>query len=139
MNRTLFLILSLIAVCNISSTCKKNKSNCHRYYTVKNNSNKAIYFIWNIDSAISLLNYPPGVSPAEYKCEVNTQKSDSYPGCIEYVINHSLAKMMYVFTFDAHIIETVPWDTVKENYMILKKYSLTRAQLDSANWIINYP
>ncbi len=134
-----FLTLSVIAVCCMGSTCKKNKSNCHRYYTVKNNSNKAIYFIWNIDSALSSLNFPPGASSAEYKCEANTQKSDSYPGCIEDVINNCSNKLMYVFIFDAQIIETIPWDTVKQNYMLLKRYSLTKAQLDSANWIINYP
>lgn len=137
--QNIFLILSVVAVCCISSACRKNKSNCHIYYTVKNSSNKAIYFIWNIDSALTLLNYPPGASPAEYKCVANTQKSDSYPGCIEYVINNSSNKMKYIFVFDAQIIETVPWDTVKQNYLLLKRYSLTKAQLDSANWLIDYP
>jgi hypothetical protein len=139
MNRILFLILSLIAVCNIGSTCKKNKSNCHRYFTVKNNSNKAIYFIWHADTAVSLLNYPPGASPVDYKCEANNQKIYFSRSCFEAIINNTSNKMLNVFIFNAETIETVSWDTIKKNYMLLKRYDLTKAQLDSANWIINYP
>jgi len=138
MNKTLLpmLLFALIGTC---STCSKNKPDCHEYYTIKNNSNSAIYFRWSRDSALKLLSYSPGSSPAEYKCAANEGMNDTYRACYEAEINLSSLKKLNIWIFDAHIIETLPWDTVKKNYMILRKYSLTKAQLDSANWIINYP
>lgn len=129
----------LVAMVTTSITCRKNRADCHIYYTIKNNSNKAIYFISNKDSALNLLSYPPGASPATYKCGANAKTNDAQRSCYESNILLSPTKMLNIFIVDAQTIETVPWDTIKQNYMLLKRYSLTKAQLDSADWIINYP
>jgi len=139
MKTRLVLILSIISIVTTSDTCKKNRPDCHVSYTINNNSGNAVYFIVNKDSGLNLLSYPPGASASTYKCEANSQKSHFYRGCYEYIINTSSTKMLYIFIFDAKIIETVPWDTVKKNYMLLKRYDMTKAQLDSINWKINYP
>lgn len=135
------IILSAFAtwIVTMGNTCSKNKPNCHQYYTIKNNSSSAIYFRWSRDSALNSLSYSPGSSPAEYKCAPNDKRKDNFRSCYESEINLSSTKELNVFIFDAKIIETVPWETVKQDYMLLKRYSLTKAQLDSANWIINYP
>jgi hypothetical protein len=138
MKKALLPIL-LIAIVSFGDTCSKNKPNCHEYYTIKNNSNGAIYFRWSRDSALNSLSYSPGSSPAEYKCAANDKANDTHRACYEAEINLSSLKKLNIWIFDAQIIETLPWDTVKKNYMILKRYSLTEEQLDSANWIINYP
>jgi len=44
-----------------------------------------------------------------------------------------------IFIFDGEIIETVPWDTIRKNYMILKRYDLSYDDLVRMNWTISYP
>ena len=139
MKNIILLAACLIAIMTMSINCRKNKADCHVYYTIKNNSSKAIYFISNKDSALNLLSYPPGASPATYKCDANAKINDAQRSCYESNILLSSTHMLYIFIFDAQIIETVPWDTIKKNYIILKRYELTKDELDSAKWIINYP
>ncbi len=128
----------IIAIVNMANTCRKKRSDCHVYYTIKNHSSSAIYFKWSRDTTLNLISYSPAVSSATYKCQANSQNNGTHLGCFEAEINFSLSKKLNIWIFDAHLLETVPWDTVKKNYMILKRYSLTKAQLDSADWIINY-
>jgi hypothetical protein len=120
-----------------ASTCAKNKANCHYYYTMKNNSSAPFYFGFAFDSSLLRLSYNPASSPAEFKCDMHDEKSDRINRCYEGDLNYF--GKMYIFIFDTNVLETTPWDTVKKNYIILKKYELTKAQLDSADWYINYP
>ena len=139
MKPKLIIIAAIIAMISTSSTCKKNSSDCHSIFTIKNNSGSDIYFIWSRDSALNSLGYNPRSSPSTYKVEMGTPLKFIHSTCLENEILASSSKMLYLFIFDAKIIETVPWDSVKKNYMLLKKFSLTEMQLDNANWIIDYP
>ncbi len=135
-----FIIIAvIIAMISTSSTCKKNSSDCHFIFTIKNNSSSDIYIIWSRDSALTSLGYNPGSSPSTYKAERGIPLKIVHSTCFENEILASSTKILYLFIFDAKIIETVPWDSVKKNYMLQKKYRLTEMQLDSANWIIDYP
>lgn len=95
--RKLFLVAIIISFFSMGSTCRKNRPDCHVYYTIKNNSNGAIYFGWNQDSSLSLLSYPPGVSPAEYKCEANETKKDNRRGCYETEISFSPTQTLTIW------------------------------------------
>jgi len=46
---------------------------------------------------------------------------------------------MMVYVFDAHVIETTAWDSVKANYLVLKRYDLSLDDLKRMNWTITYP
>lgn len=46
---------------------------------------------------------------------------------------------LLVFVFDAEVLKTVPWDTVKANYMVSKRYDLSLDDLESMDWTIKYP
>ena len=134
---TLFFSVLIIMIVN---SCRRNTPNCHTYYTIKNNTSSAIYFDWDDDSALLQLNHFPGSSPAENECDANAEKEDGNNGtCRESDISYSSTNKLYIFIFDATVIETSPWQTIKQNYLLLKRYGLTKAQLDSANWMINYP
>ncbi len=138
MNKINIVGISLIIfVIATASTCAKNKADCHYYYTLKNNTSSAFYFGWSYDSALSRLDYPPTASPETYKCEANTEKSHRLNRCYEDDLSYF--GKMYIFIFDAQVLETTSWDTVKHNYMLLKRYELTKVQLDSVNWYIKYP
>ncbi|MFZ5942322.1 MAG: hypothetical protein ACOYXB_17280 [Bacteroidota bacterium] len=43
------------------------------------------------------------------------------------------------YFFDAKLVDSVGWDTVWKNYLILDKKFVTTQLLDSLNWILNYP
>jgi hypothetical protein len=139
MMKKIILSVFIVAIVTMGSTCRKNSPDCHVWYTIKNNSDNAIYFEWTRDSALALISYNPGSSPAEYKCDPKQRKNDTRNGCYETEILLSSTKKIYIFIFDAQIIETVPWETVKQSHMLLKRYDFTKEQLDSAKWIINYP
>jgi hypothetical protein len=44
-----------------------------------------------------------------------------------------------IFVFDAQVLETTPWATVTQNYMILQRYDLSLADLQRLNWTLTYP
>jgi len=46
---------------------------------------------------------------------------------------------LIVFVFDADVIENYSWETIVENYMILKRYELSLEDLKNRHWIIEYP
>ena len=47
-------------------------------------------------------------------------------------------KKLIIFIFSKKVIDTTPWDSVRNNYLILKRYDLDLKTLDSLNWRITY-
>lgn len=142
--KTKILLLKPILVISIAllfcnADCRKNRGDCHTLYLVENQTNKALYFIYAYDSSLSKLDYNPGLSPAKYKCEANSEKSDfSIEGSC-FGPDGVIHPYMHIFIFDAGVIETTSWTTIKQNRLMLKRFDLTNTQLDSCNWIITYP
>ena len=46
---------------------------------------------------------------------------------------------LMIFIFDETTLKTVPWDTVRKNYMILKRYDLSLEDLVRMDWRVTYP
>jgi hypothetical protein len=44
-----------------------------------------------------------------------------------------------VFVFNAGLLETIPWDTIKANYLVMKRYDLSLPDLEEMDWTITYP
>lgn len=42
------------------------------------------------------------------------------------------------FFLDKDVVDNVPWETVREDYMILQRYDLSIADLEKLNWTIYY-
>jgi hypothetical protein len=132
------IVLSLLACVLLSSTCEKDKDK-HDLIEFKNNSNYNLFVCadwWYPDTAINFSN--PALSGDFYKVAANTSDDplrlrDTYEGRFE---QHE--KIM-VFVFDAQVLETTPWDTVKANYLVLKRYDLSLDDLNRMNWTITYP
>lgn len=51
----------------------------------------------------------------------------------------SKSEVMTILLFDKAVVENTPWKTIREDYMVLKRYEYTLKQLDSLNWTITYP
>lgn len=128
-------ILLILAV----SGCRKD------YYDTRlnfvNNSDSSIYVSisdFYKDTSYVYVNYYPGNAPEKYKIQPYETKTSIKPiGTWERVYEEQDTLAFYVF--DAQVIETTPWDTVKAKYLVLKRYDLSLDDLQRMNWIITYP
>lgn len=137
-----FKAFSLTFICIIffAATCNSEDEDCHKSIDIINNSGDAIYFDYSLSYPDTLTLYPnPSLDPGYFRIPENSSKKDVYRGCIESkLMTNSEGKIMY-FIYDATTLETVPWDTVVKNYMILKRYDLSLEDLQGMNWTITYP
>lgn len=59
--------------------------------------------------------------------------------CWRSYLSKSSTGVMTIFLFDKAVVDTVPWDKIREDYLVAKRYEYTLEQLDSLNWTITYP
>ena len=52
-----------------------------------------------------------------------------------YLNNH---EKLALFIFSKQVVDTTPWDKIRKDYLILKRYDLDLKTLDSLNWRIVY-
>lgn len=135
----------IIVLFLIFLSCKKE--NCHKRIGFKNNSNFSVYIRAEV-------NYPDTLHFQSYsglvhnahsqKVEpnsVNYNGLDVTPSCWHSVINGDRIKSdtLMIYVFDANDIENLPWSEVAHNYLVLKRYDLSLADLEEMEWVINYP
>ncbi len=46
---------------------------------------------------------------------------------------------MMVFVFDSYVMTNLPWEQVKNEYLVLKRYDLSLDDLNRMSWTISYP
>lgn len=132
------IILSLLTCVLLSSRCEKDKDK-HDLIMFTNNSSELIYVSGSWTYPDTTINFSsPALAGDSYKVASNTNDDplrlqDTYEGCFE-----QFEKVM-VFVFDAQVLETTPWDTVKAKYLIIKRYDLSLDDLQRMNWTITYP
>lgn len=133
------LLISLIFLLCFTHCPYENTPDCHEYFTIINNSNRTIYFShkYNFEKIDTILpNYNPILSGNDCRINSMTRKSAYHDFCLESMIGKYF---LYVFIFDAEVLEKIPWDTIRKNYMILRRYDLTVDSLNKLNWKIIYP
>jgi len=132
-----FVIIISICLAYFTACCSCKHENCHKKIIIINNSNKSIYYHPNSSNSDTLiLDYNP-TSIDGFKIEKLSSKNDYYNSCIEGRFYDSKT-IRYIF-YDAQILETTPWDTVRAKYLILKRYDLSLEDLQRMNWTITYP
>jgi len=107
---------------------------------VKNVSDKAIYVSWTTDYPDTSLNHMvnPTYNPKIEKVEAYSVQKEYYQAPSEGLFSDNVDTLS-VFIFDAKVLESTPWDTVKVNYLVLKRYDLSLADLIGLNWMVTYP
>ncbi|MDA9111599.1 hypothetical protein N9J39_01835 [Flavicella sp.] len=126
LKKSIFLAMVLI----VTTSCKEITGNL-KYYNIKNNSSRAIYYglvYLYTDSNLKNIEFVPGVDGnTSHKIKPNGQ---------------NMAKVgssnMQIFIFDADIIENTPWDTIVKYNMVLKRYQFTESELEQMDWEIIY-
>jgi hypothetical protein len=71
---------------------------------------------------------------------VISRSSRSYPSTWRlFFENNSKEFKLIIFILNKNKVETILWDTIRKNYMILKRYDLSYDDLVRLNWTITYP
>jgi len=138
MKKGILLLTGFLVFVLIFNKCSKD-DNCHQDIYVLNNTSRFIY-IYNgfyPDTSIRISNPFPGNQHLKTKPYSKNSISTRY--CYDRIMQYLDSDTISVFIFDAQIVETVTWDTIRKNYMILKRYDLSYPDLVRLNWQITYP
>jgi hypothetical protein len=112
---------------------------CHhdidpRYFKFINNSDTAIYYGLSFSYPDTNLNKIED-KPYSGKIALKVNSKDS-----SFITAAPLAAYptLQLFIFEAHTIDSYPWDTIVKHYMVLKRYQLTKSDMEKMNWILTY-
>jgi len=125
----LFFLLTINVACN--------RDKCHNRITFINNSNKDLYYSAGENYPDTNIVDDNPIVDESYKINHHSTGNFTKRSCYEQVFNLTSKKIYFIF--DAHVLQTTPWDTVMKKYMIVKRYELTLQGLKDSNWTITYP
>jgi len=126
----------------LSTKCKENfLSRQDDRLKIKNNSQENIYYDFSYDYPdTSIDHYYPRNDPNVYLVKSNSEKKYTSRAKWEAVFGSEIpSDTLLLFIFDSYVLETIPWDTVRKKYLILKRYDLSYDDLERMNWTITYP
>jgi len=139
------MLYILLSVTLLASACKKEDESCHKTIKIVNQSDKSIYVectYGHPDTAYFVYEPNPALSPEMYKVSSGETNSRALwsRNCWETNFEVYLpSDTLMIYVFDAQVLETTPWDTVKANYLVLKRYDLSLQDLEKMDWTITYP
>jgi hypothetical protein len=129
------LIITILFIGLNSSRCKHEDGMTH--LKIKNNANFSIYYALSYsypDTSINKI----GIMPYS-KAGDTSQKINANSSVFVRIAILGISPITQMFIFDAHTIETTPWDSIVKHYMVLKRYQLTESDVEKMNWTITYP
>lgn len=128
------LIISIVCVFMIATTCKKNNGNCHYKIQVLNNSSESIYLAYEfyLDKKCNL------------QGKIIEPKSTSNEHSGKHCWEDYLAKnKLEIFVIDPSLyndpIVFYSCDSIKIKNKVLKQYSLSLDDLKKNDFTISYP
>ncbi len=138
------MLILVFALGLLSNSCENDKlSKWDERAEFINSSERAVYVSFdNLYPDTSLYDPNPALSPETNKVLAGgTSKSvlrlhGNWEG---YFNSHIPSDTLMIFVYDAEVLETTPWDTVKANYLVLKRYDLSLQDLENMSWTITYP
>lgn len=130
------IIIVIISILTISFTCKKEDEDM---LLIKNMSNNDIYIGYSShypDTSLNIVN--PLLNVNDRKIKSHTFQKPYYGAPTKNFFYGSIDTLI-LFVFDANVLETIPWDTIKSKHLVLKRYDLSLEDLEEMNWIVNFP
>jgi hypothetical protein len=140
MKAPIMIAIISIQLILMANSCNDGGSYYDYRLKVINKSNMTIYaeyMMSPLDTLLLFTQTPFNHSPdkAAPNGTIILGRGGSWEDAFDEVVNQKL----HVFIFNASIVDNTPWETVKKNYMILKRFDLSLHDLDSLNWTITYP
>jgi len=133
------LFIFVFLLCN-ATTCDTDK--CHKTIAFVNCSLRDVYISFTVRTLDTLRFYKnfsnPFSNPEACMVKIGEKNTVAlrYRDCYDnfYVTDNS----MFVYVFDAEVLETIPWDTVGKYYMVLKTIRPTLEEMERDNWTIYF-
>jgi len=135
--KIIFIICAQLVL--ISSSCKKDSSYYDYRLKVINKSDKTIDVDYSKVFPDTTINSVPYFYHNAGKATPNGTVTLVRGGTWENAFKGDIHQKLIVFIFDASIVDSTPWDTIRKKYLILKRYDLTLEDLQKVNWSITYP
>jgi len=141
MNIIILMITSLF----LNQACGDKEDNCHKTITFKNVTTDTLYVTssYKFPDTTTFTGIPnPVLNPNFTKVLPNESNTQVLWGrdCIELAFKDLIPfDTMMIYVFNAKVLEGNTWETVKANYLVLKRYDLSLEDLQRMNWTITYP
>ena len=130
--KNLFFLVFLITFSCGSDDC----NSCHYSVEIINNSDKTLYYEF---APIPSVGSDPSLAGNYFKINPHSSKKDNYGGERgSYEDRFKLNNIVYYNIYDSEIVESVDWETIRENDLILERQSFTLQQMNEANWQLIY-
>ena len=143
--KNLIRILLLSWICVATTCVPKENENCHPAIEFSNNSDMTLYVkdegFYLVDSPdpfdISKRSY---FHPGQKNIKSHSVSKDAIfsRNCLEYSFRSAI-EILYIYIFDASVVENTPWEVVARDYLVLKRYDLTLEDLQLLDWKVTYP
>lgn len=134
----------------LSSTCIKSK-NCHTKANFVNNSPSDVYVValseGYPDTNAWRHSYIPNPANDAVNYIVKGNGQSSTPLSAGSEVDECYTDFMFkpesdtamVYVFDAHVLDTTPWDTIRARNLYIRRYDLSYYDFENNNWTITYP
>jgi len=138
-------IILIVTFLFLNHACGDKEENCHKTITFKNETTDTLYVTssYEFPDTTTFAGIPnPALNPNFTKVLPNESNTQVLWGrdCIELAFKDLIpSDTMMIYVFDAQVLETTPWETVKDNHLLLKRYDLSLDDLQKMNWTITYP
>ena len=145
-------ILLLFILCS-AHTCRpipEENENCHLTIYFSNNSEKNLrvteVFVHQIFFPDPFDTKTLSSTAELQKYKINSSEQNNRDAmysnlrCYEDIFKRdTYSDEVYVYIFDAELIENTPWEVVTRDYLVLKRYDLTLSDLQRLDWRVTYP
>lgn len=136
--------ISIVLVIFLVSRCDDRK-NCHKTIAIVNRTDRDIYVQGQraYPDTLSMVHTTSPVSNAYYFKVAAHETSDrplANRDCWESDFGTALlpSDTLMIFIFDADVVENTSWESVTNDYMVLKRYDLSLEDLERMDWMISY-
>ena len=132
-NSLLLIILGLFTGCTMEPADADERP----HYQNNSNQTVIISFQFNYpDTAIDVFN----PLRAESSNTILPGQTRFDAGCCwKYNFNNNDSGVVMFFFHNLQTLKTTPWDSIRKNYTVLKRYDLTYKELINMNYFIPYP
>jgi hypothetical protein len=145
MKNSIHLYLLLFSLAVIMTACPEPERQAAIDSTIRivNESDKDLFYFvdfGNYPDTHIILTYPlfqSSNSESYFYISANSFVDRPGPWISEYD-RASTSKFMY-FLFDKAEVDTLPWDSIRKNYKVLKRWDLSLEEIQAMNWTLEYP
>ena len=143
--KNIIKLLLVSLTCMATACVSKESENCHLAIEFSNNSDMTLYVK---DDSFYLVDSPDPFDirkrsyfhPGQKNIKSHSVSKDaiSSRNCWEYSFRSAI-EMLYIYVFDAAVVENTPWEVIARDYLVLKRYDLSLEDLQKLDWRVTYP